>query len=168
MTTSLREVEDMIGQTKLVFKHIVENITSSDLIDSELIHSAAALVESMHLNIAEFISIYKQKSKFVEKIKLMIFQQQQKIDLMNLKHKHDLELIEAKQKPAEGQVVEADNLMSFNTDDIAKMIDQGGFEDLDDEDEEDREEEDDEDGDEDGDGDDGARRKTAKTARTAG
>ena len=166
MTMSLKEIEGLIAEAKAIFLHIKENIISTDLVDSELIQGAAKFLEAMHVNIAEFISVYRQKAKFVEKIKLMIFQQQQKIDLMNLKHKHDLELIEAKQKPAEGQVVEADNLMSFNTDDIAKMIDQGGFEDLDDEDEEDREEEDDEDGDEDGDG--GARRKTAKTARTAG
>lgn len=159
MTTSLREVEDMIGQTKLVFKHIVENITSSDLIDSELVHSAAALVESMHLNIAEFISIYKQKSKFVEKIKLMIFQQQQKIDLMNLKHKHDLELIEAKKK--EPETVDAQTGgVEFDTDAVVRSLQQSGsfdfartrtaeFEDMnppeDDEDDEDEDDEDDDD-----------------------
>ena len=93
MTASLKEVEDMIGQTKLVFRHIVENITSSDLIDSELVHSAAALVESMHLNVAEFISLYKQKVKFVEKVKLMVLQQQQRIELAELKHRQNLELV---------------------------------------------------------------------------
>ena len=157
MTTSLREVEDMISQTKLVFKHIVENITSSDLIDSELVHSAAALVESMHLNIAEFISIYKQKSKFVEKIKLMIFQQQQKIDLMNLKHRHDLELLEAKKKEPETVDAQAGGV-EFDTDAVVKSLQRSGgfgfvktqtaeFEDMNppEDDEEDEDDEDDED-----------------------
>ena len=117
----------MIGQTKLVFKHIVENITSSDLIDSELVHSAAALVESMHLNIAEFISIYKQKSKFVEKIKLMIFQQQQRIELAELKHRQNLELIEAKKKEPETVDAQAGG-MEFDTDAVVKSMQRaGGF-----------------------------------------
>ena len=96
MTMSLKEIEGLIAEAKSIFLHIKENIVSTDLIDSELIQGAAKFLEAMHVNIAEFISVYRQKAKFVEKIKLMIFQQQQRIDLMNLKHKHDLELIEAK------------------------------------------------------------------------
>ena len=74
MTASLKEIEGLISEAKEVFLHIKDNIVSTDLIDSELIQGAAKFLEAMHVNIAEFISIYKQKSKFVEKIKLMIFQ----------------------------------------------------------------------------------------------
>ena len=73
MTASLKEIEGLISEAKEVFLHIKDNIVSTDLIDSELIQGAAKFLEAMHVNIAEFISIYKQKSKFVEKIKLMIF-----------------------------------------------------------------------------------------------
>ena len=75
MTASLREIEKMIVSGQQVFQHVVNNITSSDLLDPELVHAAAAFLESIHLNVAEFISIYKAKTKFVEKIKVMVFQQ---------------------------------------------------------------------------------------------
>lgn len=73
MTDSLKEIENLVNEAKQIFLHIKENIVSSDLIDSELIQGAAKFLEAVHVNIAEFISIYKQKSKFIEKIKLMIF-----------------------------------------------------------------------------------------------
>lgn len=55
MDTSLREVEDLITLSKQLFKHLYENIVSSDLIDSELIEAAAKMLESVHVNIGEFL-----------------------------------------------------------------------------------------------------------------
>jgi sensor c-di-GMP phosphodiesterase-like protein len=55
MELSMKEIEDMIDLSKKLFKHIYMNITSSDLIDSELIAAAAKMLESIHINIAEFI-----------------------------------------------------------------------------------------------------------------
>lgn len=166
MTASLKEIERLVDEAKQIFFHIKENIVSTDLIDSELIQGAAKFLEAVHVNIAEFISIYKQKSKFVEKVKLMIFNQQQKIELANLKHKQNLELLEAKKKdaiPAVDGVCEM-----FDTDKIVKSLSKNwdgdcsgiGFEHEDDDDtlmkefeKEDREEE--------------AQEKADKTAKTA-
>ena len=55
MELSLKEVEELISLSKWMFKHIANNILSSDLIDSELVHAASVLMESIHVNIAEFI-----------------------------------------------------------------------------------------------------------------
>lgn len=52
---SLREVEDMISLSKKMFKHIAESILTTDLVDSELVQAASKLLESIHINIAEFI-----------------------------------------------------------------------------------------------------------------
>ena len=125
MTASLKEIEGLINEAKEVFLHIKENIVSTDLIDSELIQGAAKFLEAMHVNIAEFISIYKQKSKFVEKIKLMIFQQQQRIELAELKHRQNLELLAAKNKEAASQDVK-DGEYEFNTDNVIKSMSQRG------------------------------------------
>jgi len=43
MELSLKSIEEMIDMSKKVFKHIVDSILSTDLIDSELVHSAAVL-----------------------------------------------------------------------------------------------------------------------------
>ena len=89
----MKEIEDMIELSKKLFKHIYNNIITSDLLDSELIESAAKMLESIHINIAEFLEMYREKQRFIEKIKLMIFQQEQRKELMLLKHKYDMEKI---------------------------------------------------------------------------
>lgn len=121
MTASLREIEKMIVSGQRVFQHVVDNITSSDLLDPELVHAAASFLESIHLNVAEFISIYKAKTKFVEKIKVMVFQQQQRIELAELKHRHNMELLREK---SNGAAVEAQagTGYTFNTDDVVKSL----------------------------------------------
>ena len=74
MELSMKEIEDLIDLSKKLFKHIYMNITSSDLIDSELIAAAAKMLESIHINIAEFIQLYRDKQHFIERIKIMVFQ----------------------------------------------------------------------------------------------
>ena len=100
----------------------MDNILASDLLDPELIHSAASFLESIHLNVGEFISIYKAKTKFVEKIKVMVFQQQQRIELAELKHKHNLELLREKMKEGVIDVQEGTGGYEFNTDEIIKSL----------------------------------------------
>lgn len=73
MDASLREVEDLIELSKKLFKHLYENIISSDLIDSELIEAAAKMLESVHVNIGEFLQLYRDKQRFAEKIRVMVF-----------------------------------------------------------------------------------------------
>ena len=125
MTDSLKEIEGLVAEAKAIFLHIKENIISTDLIDSELIQGAAKFLEAMHVNIAEFISIYKQKSKFIEKVKLMILQQQQRIELAELKHKQNLELLEAKKKEPEAVDAEGQGI-EFDTDSVVKSLSKAG------------------------------------------
>lgn len=125
MTDSLKEIEGLVNEAKAIFLHIKENIVSSDLIDSELIQGAAKFLEAVHVNIAEFISIYKQKSKFVEKIKLMIFQQQQRLELEEKRFQHNLAIIEAKKKDASPEEV-AEGEFEFDTDTIIKSMQTSG------------------------------------------
>lgn len=55
MDHSLKEVEDLIALSKKMFKHIADSILTTDLVDSELVQAASKLLESIHINIAEFI-----------------------------------------------------------------------------------------------------------------
>lgn len=55
MDSSLKEIEDLIGLSKHMYKHVYENFIASDLIDSELLHGASSFLESIHVNIREFI-----------------------------------------------------------------------------------------------------------------
>lgn len=121
MELSMKEIEDMIDLSKKLFKHIYMNITSSDLIDSELIAAAAKMLESIHINIAEFIQLYRDKQHFIEKIKVMIFQQEQKKELMKIKHQYDMEKLQMKNTDKEAENAE---MIAYSIEDITRIIHQ--------------------------------------------
>lgn len=105
LDSSMKEVEELIQMSKAMFKHVYENVVSSELCDSELISSVSKLLESIHINIAEFISLYRDKERFIEKVKFSLFQQNLKKELMDKKQQQTLELM---QRKAEEKVVDVD------------------------------------------------------------
>ena len=121
MDHSLKEVEDLISLSKKMFKHIAESILTTDLVDSELVQAASKLLESIHINIAEFIQLYHSKQQFVDKIKVMIFQQEQKKELMLLKHKLDLEKL-SKKDSSDPKAIEAEGMVSYSQESIIKAM----------------------------------------------
>lgn len=120
LTMSMKEIEDMIVLSKKMFKHIYENIISSDLLDSELISAASKLLESIHINIAEFISFYKDKQRYIDRVKIMVFQQEQKKELMILKHQQDLEKL--KYRNESEQIDENANNVTYSFEEVLKGI----------------------------------------------
>lgn len=123
MEISLKSIEDMVVLSKNVLKHVADSILATPLIDSEAVQAYSKLMESIHVNINEFISIYKSKMDFVNKIKFSLFQQQQKKDLMIFKHNLEMEKIKVKDGP---KIVEAENMSSreWNQEQITKMLDE--------------------------------------------
>lgn len=118
---SLQEVEDIIYLAKDVIKHVANSILATPLIDSEAVQAYSKLIESLHINIAEFIQLYKDKNNFLNKVKFAIFKQEQMKEL--LKYKHDLELEKIKAK--EPKSIDADNIedgRSWKQEDITKLI----------------------------------------------
>lgn len=119
MDLSMKEVEELISVSKKLFIHIYENIITSDLLDSELIAAAAKMLESVHINIAEFLQMYRDRQQFIEKIKIMVFQQEQKKELMLLKHKLDLEKLD---KKGDANTIDVENLMAYSIEDITRLM----------------------------------------------
>lgn len=120
---SLCEIEEMINLSKQIFKHIADSILTTDLVDSELVQAASKLLESIHINISEFISIYQSKQQFVDKVKTMILQQEQKKELMLLKHKLDMEKIKAKDNQ-DPMSIEAEGTITFDQTEIIRKLSQ--------------------------------------------
>lgn len=89
--TSLKNIDELITISKEVIKHIYENIVCTELVDSELIHAAAAFIESCHLNVKEYIDLYKDRLKFYDKVRFEMLQQQNRLELVREKHKLDME-----------------------------------------------------------------------------
>ena len=100
MDDSLKSIEDMIDLAKDVVRHVADGILATPLIDSEAVQAYSKLIESIHLNIVEFISVYRDKQNFANKVKFAIFQQEQKKEFALFKHNLDLEKMKAKDGPS--------------------------------------------------------------------
>lgn len=111
--TSLKNIDELITISKEVIKHIYENIVCTELVDSELIHAAAAFIESCHLNVKEYIDLYKDRLKFYDKVRFEMLQQQNRLELVREKHKLDME------KQNSGAIdVTPEGMMTFDHDKI--------------------------------------------------
>ena len=119
--SSMKEVEDLISTSKKIFKHIYEGIITSELIDSELVGSLSKLLEAIHINIAEFINLYKERARYIDKIKIMVFQQKQKMDIMERKHQMELEKLKIKSE-SKAIDVQADEVI-FDQNKLIEMLD---------------------------------------------
>lgn len=114
---SLQNIDELIAISKDVIKHIYENIACTELIDSELIHAAAAFIESCHLNIKEYIDLYKDRLKFYDKVQFEMLQQKNRKELLEYKHKLEMEKLDAKAID-----VTPEGMVKFDHDDITKML----------------------------------------------
>lgn len=119
INSSMKEVEDLVCISKKMYKHVYESIICSDLIDSELISAASKLLESIHVNIAEFLALYKDKQRYIDKIKIMTFQHQLKLELMEKKHKQDMEKATLK---LDTGAVDGEATVGYSQEDMTRML----------------------------------------------
>ena len=119
INSSMKEVEDLVCISKKMYKHVYESIICSDLIDSELISAASKLLESIHVNIAEFLTLYKDKQRYIDKIKIMTFQHQLKLELMEKKHKQDMEKAALK---LDTGAVDGEATIGYSQEDMTRML----------------------------------------------
>lgn len=118
--TSLNDIRELINQSKTIIKHIYENIITSDLIDSELVSSIGKLMEAAHLTIAEYIDLYKNRLRFLDTIKLKMFEHNQRKDMELYKHQLAMERMRAKldNSAMDGQ----ENTTAYKQEDIIKLL----------------------------------------------
>ena len=120
LAASMKEVEDLVVLSKQMYKHIYENFCSSDLLDSELIGAAAKLLESIHINVKEFIDMYRDRQRSIERLQAQQTKFEQAVYMENLRHQHAMERMKAK---ADEDAVDVENGMrAFSLDDITKIL----------------------------------------------
>lgn len=117
------ELRELIDTSKSVLLHVSNSILATPLIDSEAVQAYSKLMESIHITMAEFIQLYRDKQNFINKIKYSIFDQRQKKDLLRYKHELALEMIKAKEGP---KSIDADaistNSQSWSQEDVIKQL----------------------------------------------
>ena len=114
---SLKNIDDLISISKEVIKHIYENIVCTELVDGELIRSAAVFIEACHLNIKEYIDLYKDRLKFYDKVQFEMLQQKHRKELLETKQKFEREKIDAKSID-----VTPSGMKTFNQEDIVNAL----------------------------------------------
>ena len=118
LNSSMQQVEELISLSKDMFKHIYEAITTTDLVDSELVSSASQLLTAIHENMSEFIMLYKERQAYIDNIRILVLKQEQKKELMALKQKYDIEKLQAK---LDSNATDT-NAIAFSVAEMTKML----------------------------------------------
>lgn len=118
LNSSMQQVEELISLSKDMFKHIYEAITTTDLVDSELVSSASQLLTAIHENMSEFITLYKERQAYIDNIRILVLKQEQKKELMALKQKYDIEKLQAK---LDNNATDT-NAIAFSVAEMTKML----------------------------------------------
>jgi hypothetical protein len=113
-------IKELITVSKDTIHHIYQQLVDSEMIDSELVGSFAKLMEAFHIQVSEYINIYKDRQNFLYKMKLEDVKQKYKIEQMHIKHQMDLEKIE-KSKTVNATPVE--NMVSYSQEELIQQLD---------------------------------------------
>lgn len=121
LRTSLQNIDELIDTSKQILKHVHSCIVTTDLCDSELIQAFSKLLEAAHVTISEYISLYKNRLNFYDKLKMVTYQHNLQMKRMELKHQQDLEKMRLKN---EQNVVDVqDGQMQFDQNKIIDVLD---------------------------------------------
>lgn len=114
---SLGSINDLIEISKGVIKHIYDNIICTELVDSDLIHAAAAFIESCRLNVHEYIDVYRDRVKFLNKVEFEMLQQKHRMQLLEKKYELDM-----KKKDSQALNVIPEGSKSYNQEDVVNAL----------------------------------------------
>lgn len=127
MEHSLKEIEDLVDLSKSVVKHVAQSILATPLIDSEAVQAYSKLMESIHINIAEFIGVYRDRQNFVDKVKFAMFQQEQEKEMVLYKHNLALERMRAKDGPKTVDAESKTSSQEWSQEQVTKLLNENGL-----------------------------------------
>ena len=127
---AFKSIEDLVDTTKQMIANVYGIISSCDVLDSETVSAAASLIGETRQLIGEYTSLYKQRVKFFDQVKMEQLKQQHKIELLERKYQLDAEKEERKMKnqsiPADANVVDGHEIPSgmvqVGTDEMLKWM----------------------------------------------
>ena len=128
---AFRSIEDLVDTTKNMIANVYSIISSCDVLDAETVAASASLIGETRQLIAEYTSLYKQRIKFFDNVKMEMLKQEHRKELLDLKQKYDLEKLDRKGSvPAQAQEVNGQSqdvppgMVSMSTEDMLKMFQQ--------------------------------------------
>ena len=73
--SAFKSIEDLVDTTKNMIANVYNIISSCDVLDSETVAAAASLIGETRQLIAEYTSLYKQRIKFFDGVKMEMLKQ---------------------------------------------------------------------------------------------
>lgn len=125
LDSSFSEMKELIEVSKMTIKHVYESVVTSELVDSELVQALSKLLEATHLSISEYISMYKSRMAFYDKVRMEQLKQKYKLEQMDYKHKLDMEKLNAIKKSDAVDV--PNNMVAYSQEDLIREIDKVKF-----------------------------------------
>ena len=96
---AFKSIEDLVDTTKQMIANVYGIISSCDVLDSETVTAAASLIGETRQLIGEYTSLYKQRVKFFDQVKMEQLKQQNRLELLERKHQLEMEKYD-KQHPS--------------------------------------------------------------------
>ena len=119
---SLGHIRELVEISKNTIRYIYNQLIDSELVDSELVGSFSKLLEAVHIQIQEYIGLYKDRQNFYHKVKLEAIKQANKLEQMRLKQQYDLEKLE---KTKKSDAVTVGNMtVAYSQEDLIKSLDE--------------------------------------------
>lgn len=118
---SLGHIKELVEVSKDTIRYIYNQLIDSELIDSELVGSFSKLLEAVHIQISEYIQLYKDRQNFLYKMQLEAVKQKNKLEQIRLKHELDMQKEELKNK---NSAVTVDNMkVAYSQEELIQQLD---------------------------------------------
>lgn len=88
--SAFKSIEDLVDSTKQMIGTVYGIISSCDVLDSETVAAAASLIGETRQLISEYTSLYKQRIKFFDSVKLEQLKQQHRLEILEKKNELDM------------------------------------------------------------------------------
>ena len=121
ISQNLTEIKDLIEISKNTIRHVYDSLVSSELVDSELVSAFAKLMESTKLTVGEYITLYKDRLAFYDKVRLETLKHKNDMEKIKYKHDLDMEKLNSKVKTID---VSNNNSNAYTQEDIIKMLEE--------------------------------------------
>lgn len=119
---SLSHIKELVDISKETIRYIYQQILDSELVDSELVGSFSKLLEAVHIQISEYIGLYKDRQSFYAKVRLEAIKHQNKMEQIRLKHQLDMEKLE---KTGNKGAVDVENMnVEYSQENLIKMLEE--------------------------------------------
>ena len=88
---AFKSIEDLVDTTKQMIANVYGIISSCDVLDAETVAAAASLIGETRQLISEYTSLYKQRIKFFDNVKMEQLKQEHRLEVLERKYQLDME-----------------------------------------------------------------------------